>query len=796
MERSELLFMNSQAIFTIPQTIKEDTEEYQNKVERFLNGDIDPMRFKGYRVPMGVYGQRGQEEGKDKYMVRVRAPGGVITQEQLEVLNELSEEYGSSYLHFTTRQDIQIHQVDIKDTPQILFELLEVGLSPRGGGGNTVRNIMNASRAGVNPDESFDTTPHSLALTEYLVKFRSSFNLPRKYKIAFSVTEEDEALATINDLGFIAKKQDSKKGFKVYAAGGMGNQAEIALLLEEFIEEDKIFYVAEAIKRFFDDYGDRSNKHKARLRFVRKRLGDEEFIAKYKEYYKEVMDEGLETEEINYYQEVRSQKNNLGNDLSKNLALDYLYPEKVSGYYSLELRPPEGDIAYEELSALLELLGDEELSLRTTNRQGLLIRGVKKESVEELIEGINNINSEFLIDNMGVMSIACKGASTCRLGLCLSPNLSAEIRKVLISLDNRLQSLIPQIYISGCPNSCGQHLIGKIGFEGKAKRFNDKLVPHYSLLLGGQIAEDQSKYGESVIDLPAKRIPGFLGSLAKFLAEDKDYNPDRFNEYLLQGGKDKIVELAREYTEVSTYEENPDIYKDWGREEDFSLAGRGPGECGTGVMDIIRLDLDTAKDNYEEAIKDKEDEGLYKAIVNAARALLIIRGIDTEKDREILSAFKSEFINKDLVDKEKSELLDVALDYKLGDIASLFDYKQEIKALIDRVDELFNSLNAKLEFDLEEDKKLNGGEQQQELGIDEENIDVEVVDLRGVKCPMNFVKAKVAIAPLDAGDILKIYLDEGEPIDNVPKSLASEGHEILSQEKTEKGHYVLRVEKA
>ncbi len=97
----------------------------------------------------------------------------------------------------------------------------------------------------------FDTTPHNLALTQYLIKSRSSFNLPRKYKIAFSSTSKDDALATINDLGFIAKESEGKRGFKVYGGGGMGGSPELSIVLEDFIEEDKIFHVAEAIKRFF-----------------------------------------------------------------------------------------------------------------------------------------------------------------------------------------------------------------------------------------------------------------------------------------------------------------------------------------------------------------------------------------------------------------------------------------------------------------------------------------------------------------------------------------------------------------
>ncbi|WP_083189737.1 sulfurtransferase TusA family protein [Orenia metallireducens] len=776
--------MSNRPTFNIPDTVKEDTNNYPALVEQFIKGDLDDARFKGRRVPMGIYSQRGYEPGEERYMVRVRVPGGVVTKEQLRTLNELSKEYGNGYVHITTRQDVQIHQVKIEDTPEVLFKLLEAGLSPRGGGGNTVRNILNSARAGVNPEEAFDTTPHNLALTEYLIKTRSSFNLPRKYKIAFSSDPKDDSLATLNDLGFIAIKQDGKRGFKVYGGGGMGGSSELGIVLEEFVEEDKIFHIAEAIKRFFDEYGDRSNKHRARLRFVRKRLGDEEFVNKYKEYLAEVLAEDLEVEDLNRYEELRESK---GEKID--LTADYLYQEKVEGYYSLELRMENGDISYDELNSLLDLLGDSEISLRTTIKQGLLIRGVKGQQLERLIEKINQVNPNLVVSNMGTMPVSCKGASTCKLGLCVSPNLSEAIREKLITLGDKLQAALPQIYISGCPNVCGQHIIGNIGFEGKAKRYNDRLVPHYALFLGGNVEEGNSKYGEAAIDIPAKRIPEFLAELAKLLADDQDYNRVDFNEYLDKGGKDKIVELAEQFIEIPTYEEDPDIYKDWGKEEDFSLAGRGPGECGAGVMDIIQLDINTAKSNYQKAIKEEDNNELYKATVNASRSLLAVRGIDTDKDRVILSKFKTEFIDKNLVDKGYAEVLDAALDYKLGDIDSLLSYQGQIKGLIERVEFLFNSLNAKLEFELEEVTSDNNNE-------DKNILDSKVVDLRGVKCPMNFVKAKVAIAPLDSGEILDIYLDEGAPIANVPQSLASEGHEILSKEKREDGSYSLRVKKA
>ncbi|MEJ6949804.1 sulfurtransferase TusA family protein [Natronospora cellulosivora (SeqCode)] len=809
---------NNEPFFRIPETVKEDTENYASLVDDFVSGKLEGERFKGYRVPMGVYGQRSNDD-QELYMVRVRIPGGVLNKEQLELLNEIAKEYGAGFLHFTTREDIQIHQVRIEDTPRILKKLLNVGLSPRGGGGNTVRNILNSSRAGVKVDDVFDTTPHALALSEYLLKERSSFNLPRKYKIAFSSSTEDDALATVNDLGFIAKYKDGKKGFKVYAAGGMGNNPQPAIIIDDFVTEDKIFHVAEAIKRFFDDYGDRSNKHKARLRFVRERLGEKAFVEKYREYLEKVLAEDIEVEEIRFFQEKRNEIENdqLNQDIiEKYQDKDYFYQEKDKGYYSIELRPVNGDIDYKEVKEIIELISNlnNEIRLRTTRYQGFVIRGISVQHINDLIKGIDNINENLLAASIATVPIACKGASTCRLGLCLSPELAKEIRNSLLELDEEFNSLLPKIYISGCPNACGQHFIGPIGLEGKASRNEGKLVPHYALLLGGKIGEEKAQLAERVVDIPAKRVPAFLKKLAEYLAEDKDYQgKENFNDYLENGGSDKIIELASQFTEIPSYQENPDIYKDWSQSEDFNLQGRGPGECGMGVLDIIKVDIDSAKSK----LISSEDDELYQGIINIARALLVIRGFDNNKDRLIVKEFKKEFIDKGFVDEKYLELLDVAIDYKLGDEEDLSKYKNLLEELIERVEFLYNSLNARLEFDLEDDnsqqtskkaldeeKDSNVKESDENSNKDNENLNEDneglesketFKDLRGVMCPMNFVKAKLFIEPMEVGTVVDFYLDDGAPIENVPGSLIAEGHKILVKEKTAEGYYHLKVEK-
>ncbi|MFW6007109.1 MAG: sulfurtransferase TusA family protein [Halanaerobiales bacterium] len=797
-----MIILQKEPVFELPQPIKEDTKKYQGYVEKYVNDELSAARFKGYRVPMGIYGQRDNSSDKEKYMIRVRIPGGVLKKEQLQLLNEISKEYAEGFLHFTTRQDIQIHRVDIEDTPEILYKLLDAGLSPRGGGGNTVRNIACSSRAGVHPEEPFDPSPHALALSEYLLTPRSSFNLPRKYKIAFSATGEDEALATVNDLGFIAKEKEGKKGFKVYAAGGMGNTPEIGILLEDFIEEEKIFQVAEAIKRFFDDYGDRENKHQARLRFVRKRLGTEGFKNKYKEYLEEVMAEDIQTRKIHKFSSERKEINDKSCWNNHQLtASNFVFSEKKAGYYSLELTPENGDMKYHEIRTLLNIIKGDEISLRTTNKQGLLIRGIKVTELQEKIEEINNINEDLLMDSDILSPVACKGASTCRLGLCLSPQLAFQIKKQFLKLPEEVRKLLPQVYISGCPNSCGQHHIGKIGFEGKARRNKGRLVPFYTLLLGGRIEEDKSGYGEKVVDLPARKIPEFLRELAQSLKDEKNYSPDNFYKYLEHRGKEKIERIAQRYTSIPDYEENPDIYKDWGQNKDFSLEGRGPGECGTGVLDIVKLDIDNAKDYYQEGLNNKDEDKLYQAVINAARALLIVRGVDTEKDRVVINEFKQKFIDKNLVDSGYQHLLDRALDFKLGDKGELIQVKEKIGQFIQQIENLYNSLDSSLEFKLEveiEDKSNNEKADENDSGkLNQENQMEEdkLKDLRGVECPLNFVKAKLFIEPLPSKTEITLYLDEGEPIDNVPRSLKKEGHEILEKSKKDEGYYVLKVRK-
>jgi sulfite reductase (ferredoxin) len=751
-------------VLRIPDTVREDVLGYREQVAKFLGGETKPISFKAYRVPMGIYEQR--TEGK--YMVRIRIGAGLVLPYQLERIAELGKTYGSGIFHVTTRQDIQIHEVAIEDTPDILEGLLEVGLSARGGGGNTVRNVTACPRAGVCPKEQFDVAPYSIAAAEYLLQDRSSFNLPRKYKIVFSGCSDDCALASVADLGFFAHIKDGVKGFTVYAAGGLGSNPAVAVKIEDFVPAQEIFGIAEAIKRLFDKHGDRSNKHKARLRYVLARIGPKEFARLYKEERKKIKADGL----LGQVPEIRDIGTGSGPMESSKHSSGYgdnVMAEKVSGRFTVRLRLKHGDISSDNLKTVAQIAAKFGWrGVRTTQLQDLLICGVKAEDIEKVTEALKPAG----IDVAGDLSpkiVTCTGAATCKLGLCLSRGLAVAIAERLSDVKANGEV----IRISGCPNSCGHHYIAAIGFQGKAKRINGRLIPFYDVLASAKIHEGESQLAKKVGTIPAKRIPDFVA------------------EVFANGisGKDNFKSIVGQYEKLPAQIPD-DFFYDYGSEEPFSLAGRGPGECGAGMMDVMKVDIDEAKDAIKTSGKtsdpSEKSEALYKAIVFGARALLFVFGMEPKKDREIFTTFAEYLIEPGWVAPQTQQLLDAAMDWRMGDKDSIADLADQAGNMVARIEELFLSLDANLKF------RVNPVTEKQHTNTAKAESINHVIDLRGVACPLNFVKAKLELEKVAVGQILEILLDEGEPTRNVPESFEQQGQEVLNVRQAT-GHFTVKV---
>ena len=749
-------------------------------IEQFARGDITAGRFRAYRVPQGIYEQR--ESGK--YMLRVRLPAGIILAHQMRAVAEVSSKYGNGTLHVTTRQDIQVHRVSLEGIYPALYYLFQAGLSTKGGGGNTVRNITSCFDAGVCAREAFDVSPHVLALTEALLADPLSYELPRKYKISFSGCSQDCAAATVSDVGFIAKTRDGRPGFSVWAGGGMGANSRVGNLLEEFIPIFEVWQVAEGVKRVFDKHGNRKNKNKARLRFLVDKIGHKQFRKLYEEEIKNLreepsgftappaptIDSPQPADSLNF----QSERN--GNGM--------LIPQKQPGYFMVQIPLILGDIeapVFQALAEIIEHYG--ERCLHTTQQQNLVVRWIAESDLPALKQQLGRLNLGGAKPAILRDMVACAGASTCRLGICLSRGLAQALIEAFSGSGLDLAGLGNlKINISGCPNACGRHPVSQIGLFGVARRVEQRLVPYYTLQLGGKLEEGSTRLAGSVCTIASKNVPVFLST---FLQEFQrsDQHPD-FEAFLDNGGKKLAEELAKNYSTVPAFYKDKNFYFDWGAEVAFSLAGRGPGECGAGVFDLIEMDLVGAA----EALKDNR---LFTAVSLAARALLVTRGEQPSDDMQSLALFKKYFLQEGLLEQKYEEVIDAAI----GSLAasdretSIPLTVEEVTSLVKRVDDLHQNMDDSLRFPQVGGKEINDIRESAQLN----SADLSK-DFRGVVCPLNFVKVKLALDQLKSGQTLLVLLDE-QGADNVPSSVEKEGHKVLSLTRGN-GYWQLIIRKA
>ena len=253
--------------------VQKDIIELADKIELFQKGKIDEEKFRSLRLARGVYGQR--QEGVQ--MIRIKLPYGKVKSNQLRRICDVSDEYSTGRLHITTRQDIQIHYVDLNRTPELWAQLEKDKVTLREACGNTVRNVTASETAGIDLNEPFDVSPYAQAVFEYFLRNPICQEMGRKFKVSFSASDEDTGLSYIHDIGFIAKVENNIRGFKVLLGGGLGSQPRHADVLYDFLPTEKIIPLMEGVLRIFDRYGERKSRAKARMKFLIKDIGLEAF---------------------------------------------------------------------------------------------------------------------------------------------------------------------------------------------------------------------------------------------------------------------------------------------------------------------------------------------------------------------------------------------------------------------------------------------------------------------------------------------------------------------------------------
>lgn len=692
-------------VLNLPESSQEDLARLEDAVAQINAGQLSPAAFRSLRVPQGVY-----EERRDgNFMLRVRLAAGCVLPEQMRTLAQVARTYGSETLHMTTRQDIQVHGVPLAGIHPALVELAAAGLSTKGGGGNTVRNIGVCAEAGVCPMEAFDVRPWVVALTERLLADPLSLPLPRKYKIAFSGCSQDCAAATVHDLGFVARERDGRPGFAVYAGGGMGSKSRVADLLEEFVPAEEAALVAEAVKRVFDRRGNRRNRHRARLRFLVEQLGVEEFQRLYRDETQALRAAGLpplSTRDLpRSARKITSGAENGGAAAPSDqpVAPDGWRTHNTSaqlqaGHVVVHLPLALGDISAGALAGLARVVEEYTDGLaRATQWQNLALHWVRDKDLPKVHVELETLGLAEPLPPALRHTVSCTGAATCRLGMCLSRGLTTAFVSQVDSSGLDMAALGDlNIHVSGCPNSCSRHPIGQIGLQGGARRIEGRLAPYYTVQLGGWVREGETRLAEGREAVPARAIPAFLTDL---LAAYRDSgNAPDFAGFLADGGRTRAAELARRHGTVPRFEEDPSFYYDWGAEIPFSLAGRGPGECGAGVFDLIDLDL--------AAAREAASEGRHvAATVLAARSLLVTQGEEARTDADALELFARAFIEPGLVDAGFSSLIARArraVSAADPETASAAEngrsVTEQVAALIETVQGLYDSMDDSLRF--------------------------------------------------------------------------------------------------
>lgn len=634
--------------------VEKDIIDLEKKIRAFREGKIHDEKFRSLRLARGIYGQR--QPGVQ--MVRIKLPFGKVTFKQLLRIADISDKYASSNLHLTTRQDIQIHYVSLDRTPQLWAELDQDDITIREACGNTVRNVTASPAAGIDPLEPFDVSPYAHATFEYFLRNPICQEMGRKFKIAFSSSETDTAFSYVNDIGLIPKiNAAGERGFKVVVGGGLGAQPLLAYPVEDFLHEDELIPYIEAIIRVFDRHGERTNRNKARLKYLIQKIGIDEVLALATAERKALK---VKTYKINRDAvaapivpvETAFENIEVINPFRYEQWLaTNVFEQKQKGFYGVYVKVTVGDISSDDarkLVATLQPLAADEI--RVTQNQGLLLKYVRKEALPALYNGLTALN----LSAPGFDSIAdvttCPGTDTCNLGISNSMTLARVLEDLIY---NEYEELVYnkdiKIKISGCMNSCGQHGLAHIGFHGGSLKAGVKVLPSVQVLLGGgTVGNGVGRAADRVIKVPAKRATDVL----RKVLDDYQANAaeeETFHAYYDRNGKDYFYQLLKPLADLTTLTD--DEFVDWGHQETYATA-IGVGECAGVIIDLVATLLYESDEKYGWATDAFADgrwaDAIYHAyntFISSAKALLLDKNISASTQTGVIKEFDNNYVS-------------------------------------------------------------------------------------------------------------------------------------------------------
>jgi len=674
----------------IPESLAREIDIFETEIALRKQGKVDERLFAETRLRRGVYGQRydnGQRHnGKTVQrlsfpsgeltkgphtmwdapgMQRIKIPAGGLNGEQLETLADLAEEYSDGIAHVTTRQDFQLHYVHIDDTPNVMRRLAAAGITTREACGNSVRNVTACPYAGVCPDEKFDVTPYSRALSKFLLGHPDTQNFGRKFKPSFSGCAQHACgLASMHDMGMVAVTQiengKEKRGFEVLVGGGLGAVPYQAKLLDSFVPPQELLPLAQSIARVFARLGEKKNRSRARIKFLIQDLGIEKFKELVREERKGLPDDRRWTEfvaDAEKFEETPLRPGGpaplLGSESFQRWVKTNTRPQKQEGYTVVTIALPLGDITSDQLRSLADIARRfTKETIRATVEQNIVLRWISQSDLMELHKalvaaGLGDPGAGSIVD-----IATCPGTDTCKLGISSSRGLAAELRKRLGEKNFQLDDSVVKLHIkiSGCFNSCGQHHVADLGFYGVSRKMSGYAVPHFQVVLGGEWENNGASYGLPVIAIPSKHIPEVVSRLTDRYAANRK-NGESFKDFIGRTGKVELKKMLEDLARPPADPSDRSFFQDWGDPREYTLADLGMGECAGAVVSSVEFDLaDAERELFEAQVAleggqtQQAGETAYHSMLRAAKALVKIEySMIGDDPAQIVREFRARF---------------------------------------------------------------------------------------------------------------------------------------------------------
>ncbi|MGL5279304.1 MAG: hypothetical protein ACRC8M_09605 [Cetobacterium sp.] len=518
--------------------------ELENGIIDYNNNVIKSPDLKKKGSKFGIYEQKGK-----KMMLRLKAVGGELSTQNFKDLVDIMFKQNIPFLHLSTRQNYQLHEVDFDKVKSTIELCNNKEMYFRGGGGNTFRSILVSTYTGVDKKSNFDVIPYAKMIENEVFFIDKAFDFGRKLKIGFSNSSDDEFVMAVQDMGFVAKEINGKKGFKVFAGGGMGRGSKIGHILLEFLPEEDLLKAVKAMIELFYDRGDRVNRMQARLRFLVEKIGIDGFRKLFLEYFNRETTENGIIKTIDYTNFIPNlTKFEISNtDENYNQWIDLCVKEtKFKDIVSLVLYVKNGDLSKEHAQKLVNLLDNINSPIvRATINQNLVIPMVHKSALPYIYEFLNNEIPEIVSESFSIRGQirACVGSTVCMIGVQDSVSIADSIA---VELDN-LANLYPQyrkiifkeaknIRISGCPSSCAGIPVAPLGFIGLKKRINDVLTDCMQVYMGGILTESVQSLAFEIPNLiiPIDEIPLLVRRLFEDYLEMLQVYDLTFTQYMYE----------------------------------------------------------------------------------------------------------------------------------------------------------------------------------------------------------------------------------------------------------------------